>query len=258
VSAARPGRALIDYGRLLEVLGVEAELLATAVHGQRRERQVPACPGLNLGETARHVGGMYRSVLRWLCDGQEPGEVRPEPAPGQELSDFVRSGLGPLLGELAAHDPAESCSTWWPEDMTHGFWRRRLAHETTVHRIDVQGAAGLPIDPVPEDVVIDGVDEVLSFWFGHRLPSMGVSGTREGTVAIHLADRVWLAGTGPDGCSARPATYEEAKSADALVTGTPTNLYLWLWGRASDRQVEAEGDADSVAQLWALLRLATK
>jgi hypothetical protein len=35
-------------------------------------------------------------------------------------------------------------------------------------------------------------------------------------------------------------------------------MYRWLWGRLPDRMVEVIGDHDAIAQLWALLRLATK
>jgi uncharacterized protein (TIGR03083 family) len=251
-------KALIDYGRLLDVLAAEAETLASATEGQRPERQVPACPGLNLGETARHVGSTYRMTLSWLRDGRQPLTWQQNPAPDETLADFVRTGVEPLLDELAIHDPEDPCGTWWPEEPNYGFWARRLAHETTVHRMDVQAAAMTPLDPVADDVVADGIDEILSLWFVHRLGVMGVRGTRDGVVAVRTAGRVWLASSGPTGSTSWRATPEEAEPADADVTGIPLNVYRWLWGRISDREVEVNGDHDAIAQLWALLRLATK
>ena len=251
-------KALIDYDRLLDVLAAEAETLAAAAEGQRPERQVPACPGLNLGETARHVGSTYRMTLSWLHDGRQPLTWQQNPAPGESLPDFVRSGVEPLLDELALHSADDPCGTWWPEEANYGFWARRLAHETTVHRMDVQAAAMLPLDPVATDVLADGIDEVLSLWFVHRLRAMGVRGTRDGVVAIRAAGRVWLASCGPTGSTSWRATPEEAEPADADVTGDPLTVYRWLWGRVADREVEVNGDLDTIAQLWALLRLATK
>ena len=251
-------KALIDYRRLLDVLAAEAELLATSVQGQRAELQVPACPGLNLGETARHVGSSYRMTLSWLRDGRRPVAWQQNPTEGQELADFVRSGVEPLLEELAAHNADDPCGTWWPEEANCGFWARRLAHETTVHRMDVQAAARMPLDPVADDVVVDGVDEVLSLWFTHRLAVLGVRGSRDGVVAVRVAGRVWLARSGQAGSAAWRASAEEAEPADADVTGVPVQVYRWLWGRISDREVEVNGDHDAIAQLWALLRLATK
>lgn len=251
-------RGLVGYGRLIDVVAAEAELLAASAQGQRPERQVPACPGLNLGETARHVGSTFRMVAAWLREGRQPVAWQQDPAPGRSLSDYLREGVGPLvdaLSERAADDP---CETWWPADRTCGFWARRLAHEATVHRLDVQSAAGLPLDPVPDDVAEDGADEVLSLWLGHRLDVLGVRGTRESTVAIRTGRRVWLARTGPEPATAWAASPEEAESADAEVTGPPGLVYRWLWGRIPDRDVGTNGDHDAIAQLWALLRLATK
>ncbi|MEV0681899.1 maleylpyruvate isomerase family mycothiol-dependent enzyme [Actinosynnema sp. NPDC050436] len=251
-------RGLVGYGRLIDVVAAEAWLLAASARGQRPERQVPACPGLNLGETARHVGSTFRMVAAWVRGGRQPATWQQDPAPGQALSDYLEAGIGPLvdaLSERAADDP---CETWWPADRTCGFWARRLAHESTVHRMDVQSAAGLPLDPVPHDVAEDGADEVLSLWLGHRLDVLGVRGTRESTVAVRTGRRVWLVRTGPEPATAWLASPEEAESADADVTGPPDLVYRWLWGRIPDREVETTGDHDAIAQLWALLRLATK
>ncbi|HEY3748302.1 MAG TPA: hypothetical protein VGL80_03810 [Pseudonocardiaceae bacterium] len=44
----------------------------------------------------------------------------------------------------------------------------------------------------------------------------------------------------------------------ATVSGSPMQIYLWLWGRRPDRAVDMEGNQDAIAQLWALLRLATR
>ncbi|RKT53323.1 maleylpyruvate isomerase family mycothiol-dependent enzyme [Saccharothrix australiensis] len=251
-------RGLVDYGRLIETVAAEAESLASAAEGQRPERQVPACPGLNLGETARHVGSTYRMVTAWLREGRQPVAWQQDPARGQTLSDYLREGVEPLVDALSEREPDDPCETWWPAERTCRFWARRLAHESTVHRMDVQAAAGLPLGPVPDDIAEDGADEVLSLWLGHRLDVLGVRGTREGTVAVRTGGRVWITRTGPEPATTWEASPEEAASADADVSGPPVRVYRWLWGRIPDREVETTGDHDAIAQLWALLRLATK
>ncbi|WP_137813481.1 maleylpyruvate isomerase family mycothiol-dependent enzyme [Gandjariella thermophila] len=251
-------RALIDYGRLLDVLGVQGELLADSARDVQPDLPVPGCPGLTTGETVRHVASVYRMVLGWLRDGRRPRQWQRAPNRDEDPADFLRSGLRALIDELAAHDPGEPCPTWWPEDTSYGFWYRRMAHETTVHRVDVQAAAGEgAVHPVPEDVAEDGVDEVLTLWFGHRLTVLGVSGSRRGQVAVRTGDRVWMTRVGPVGTAAwRSAAATSV--ADAEVTGAPADVYLWLWGRRPVHQVRSSGDPDAVAQLWALLRLATR
>lgn len=254
-------RVLVGYDRLLHVLGEQAEALAAAARGARLEAVVPGCPGLMLGETARHVGSQYRMVWRWLREGRRPAEWQRDPAAGQDLADYVRSGVAPLIAELAAHDPAQECQTWWDEERTFGFWRRRMAHETTVHRYDIQGAAGMVPDDVPDDVALDGIDEVLTLWFTHRLDVLNVRGTRDQVVSVQAGGLEWLARAGTDRTSVhRPGDPPDTTTAivNATISGSPTQVYLWLWGRRPDRAVQVDGSHDATAQLWALLRLATR
>jgi uncharacterized protein (TIGR03083 family) len=253
---------LASYDRLWETIGVESETLADSVRGARLESVVPGCPGLTLGEAARHVGSLYRMVWQWLRDGAEPERWQHAPAFGQELADYVRSGAAPLLAELGAHQPDEPCPTWWQEEQNYGFWRRRMAHESTVHRYDVQGAAGMEVKEIPEDIALDGIDEVLTLWYLHRLEVLGVSGTRDQVVSIQAGGLEWRAGAGTEQTSTRrpedPVNDDGLDTVHATVSGTPMQVYLWLWGRRPDRAVHMDGHQDAIAQLWALLRLATR
>lgn len=252
------GKALIDYGRLLDTLDIEASVLAETVDGARAELRIPHAPGLTVGETARHIGSVYRMTLEWIRTGDSPESWQREPGPFQSLRDYVISGARALVDELARHDPAEPCSTWWVADSSYGFWRRRMAHETTVHRADVQAAVGQPVSEIADDVAIDGVDEILTLWFGHRLTVQGVVGTRDGTVAVHTGGKAWLTRVTTGGLAAWRVPPVETAKADATVHGSPSLIYRWLWGRLPDRFVEREGEVEAINQLWALLRLATR
>ncbi len=247
---------LVGYGRLLEVLGTEGELLAGSADGADQDADVPNCPGLKLGETVRHVGSLYRMVLAWVRGGDRPTAWQREPDDGQSVEDYFRAGLRAVLDHLSGHDPEEHCPTWWPEHQSYGFWCRRLAHETTVHRVDVQGAAGMSLATVAEDTAVDGVDEILALWFSHRLSVLGVSGTREGRVRIRTGGREWIARATPTSTSVHRA--EPGAIADGTVFGDPMSMFLWLWGRLPPHFVTREGSDDAIAQLWALLRLATR
>lgn len=248
---------LLDPDRLLDVLGSEGEAIARAVHGAHLDAVVPHCPGLTLGETVRHVAGVYHNAMTWIRDGGKPGNWPRTPRSGQQLTDFLLSTLTELEGLLRSHDPDERCASPWPHNETYGFWRRRLAHETVVHRVDVQGAAGGPVAPVGDEVAVDGIDDVLTYWFGYRLGELGLTGTKEATVGVRAGPWNWLALSGPDGSTVRQVEPAEAEAADALVSGDPEDIYLWLWGRRFGR-AKTEGDYDAAAQLWALLRLATR
>lgn len=257
------GQSLIDHSRLLEVIGIEGELLAELVHRTPGTTPVPTCPGWTARDLTRHVGSVYRSALAWLEQGARPRRWQREPEPGQTPEEYLRDGLAELRTELERHAPAERAASWWPADPTYGFWRRRMAHETTVHRIDLQRAAA-PLfestrDDIPEDVAIDGVDEVLSLWFGQRLPMLGLTGTRTGSVGVRVAGQSWIARVGPGETVAWRCSDRETESADAVVAGRPDQVYLWLWGRAAPWALDTvDGNEDAAGQLWALLRLATK
>jgi uncharacterized protein (TIGR03083 family) len=253
------GQALVDYrGRFLDTLGIEVELLLDAAHTASVDTPVPACPGFTIGEIIRHVGGVYRVAKLWPVEGRAPREWQRDPAPGQSTEDYLRAGLAEVVEEFAAHDPADRAASWWPADRTYGFWCRRLAHETTVHRYDVQEAARAPITEIAADFAIDGVDEALAAWFGQRLPMLGLSGTTTRSVAVRTGGHHWIARAGPGQTQAWRCSAADADQADALVSGSPMSVYLWLWGRQGHQAVAWERDEDAIGQFWALLRLATR
>lgn len=252
------GRALIDHGRFLDVLGIEVELLLRAAGTASPGTAVPVSPRVTVGEVVRHVGGAYRVAMLWIANGRAPVEWQREPAPGQSTEDYLRTGLAELTGELSRSDPDSYAASWWPADHTYGFWYRRMAHETTIHRYDVEHAVGEPISEVAEDYAIDGVDEALAVWFGQRLAMLGLSGTGRRSVAVRAGGHHWIARAGPGLTEAWRCSVEEAERADGMVSASPGDMYLWMWGRLSHQEVDWSGSEDAIAQLWALMRLATR
>ena len=250
---------VIDPGRLLTTIETEAELLVRSAAGVDPSFDVPGCPGLTLGETVRHVGSVHRMVLAWLRSGERPTTWAREPDEGQPVEEYLLAAVRAVLEHLSAHDPEEECPTWWPRYERYGFWYRRLAHEATIHRVDVQQAAGLQVDPVPDDVAVDGVDEALTLWFTHRLAVLGVRGTRTAKVRVRTGGRTWIARATPHGTSAWPGEVD-GEPVDGTAAAVPQNMYLWLWGRIAPhtQALDRVGSEDAIAQLWALLRLATR
>ena len=127
-----------------------------------------------------------------------------------------------------------------------------------VRRQLVEQAAGVEPREIPEDIALDGVDEALTLWFGQKLPMLGLTGTKAGSVGVRAGAHSWIARAGPESTEAWRCSAEEAEAADDVVTAEPGRLYLWLWGRASLTSVTVRGVHDQAAQLWALLRLATR
>jgi uncharacterized protein (TIGR03083 family) len=261
--------ALVEYGRLLERFAIEAELLARSIDNGQLEKEVPGCPGLTVREAARHVGSDSRMVLQWLREGRRPRDWQRDPPNSQALADYVRTGTAPLMRELAEHEPGDPCPSWYEPEQNYGFWLRRMTHEITVHRVDIQASyredAGS--DPVPEDIAVDGIDEVLHIWFAYRLTMLRVSGPKARSCTVRSGGRDWLTITGPGNIgnavyrlwSAPDLTgWYEGEQNSGEVHADPNMMYLWLWGRRGVSQAFSEGDDDASGQLWVLLRLATR
>ncbi len=248
---------LVDHGRLLRAITDEGELLARTATGAPGDPPVPGCPGATVASTVEHTGSVYLETLDWVREGVRPGGRRRAPA-GGDLVGFHDEARQALVLELTAHAPGEPCATAWPGNRTYSFWRRRMAHETAVHRVDVQAALGVEVSPVAVDFAADGVDEILLFWFAHRLAELRMTATTHGAVGIQLSDLSWLAILGKARSTARRVPAVDARAADAVVSGDPMDVYLWLWGRVPDQAVTITGDIHATAQLWALLRTATQ
>lgn len=206
---------------------------------------VPSCPDWSVRDLVEHLG----TVHRWVTDIVRSPDGRPAPEPE---SDYAEGGIAPWFADgaaalarvLRAADPAAPC---WTLARPHaiGFWSRRQAHETMVHRVDLADALGADA-PLTPALAEDGVDEAVRTFFPRQV-RLG----REQPLADALAvvesssGRRWLLsgdGSGPDDTV-----------ADATVTGPATDLLLLLWRRRSlaDTDVSVTGDPDAARRVLA-------
>lgn len=250
----------VDHGRMLELLGIEGQLLTAATHDAHQDLPVPGVSGRTAGETVRHAGDLCEDALSWM--GSSGVATRrgafPADAGLREATGRFTARLAELLAEFAMRPPGDTCPTWWPEDRSAGFWVRRMTHAMTVSRVDVQAAAGVEMTPIDTAVAVDGIDEALRLWLDYRLHTLGIVPTRFCSVGVHVAGHAWHVAMTPERASVVRSPDPDASGADGCVTGDPWAVYLWLWGRLPNRSVEVAGDPDAIAQLWGLLRLATR
>jgi hypothetical protein len=126
-----------------------------------------------------------------------------------------------------------------------GFWLRRMAQETVIHRIDAELAAGLPSARIPDDLALDGTDEVLTRFLGYFSPEGEAShlSDADGASAIMVSSggRRWTVRPSP---SAEATLVEEGADADprAVLSAAPDPMLRWLWGRGGDDLVTVAGD----------------
>jgi uncharacterized protein (TIGR03083 family) len=222
--------------RYLDVLHREGERLLVAAQ-DIMDRPVPACEGWTVDDVVFHVGGVYAHKLAALRLGRRPeaGEwaVPAEEATVDDDLAWCHAMLHAVATELAHRPADEPAWTWWPGEQTVGFWQRRMAHETAVHRCDVESASGGP-SPIDDDVALDGIDELLE---------------------IHLADAEFA---GETGLVVDEQGLVTASIDRVTVSGPAWRVLLWLWGRADDDSVSIAGSADDIAAVRLLLRDATQ
>jgi uncharacterized protein (TIGR03083 family) len=242
----------VDPADLLAAFRSEGERIAWTVAGRDLRTPVPYCEGLDAAEVVRHLGSIYQRVIDWVTEQRMPGQWQRTPPEGTDLRSWYAAGMRTLYEELAAHQPDEPCDTWDPDDRSFSFWWRRMAHETTIHRMDVTEAFGLRY-PVGATVAGDGIDEVLTLWLGTRLGA-DVHGNDQ-VIAIEAGTRVWrvtLQETAVDVAAEIPW------ECDAALSGQPEDVYRWLWGRGALDPLRVTGDTTAVTALREILVRATQ
>ncbi len=242
----------VDGVTHLDELERQCRVLESAVVADPATLTVPvtACPGWTVGDVLEHLADIHRLVPAWLAAGRRPRRVPPPLDDAEPVLQFAR-GWRALHVRLGAEPKDAPAPTWCAFDATLAFWRRRMAHEHAVHAGDVLEALNRP-RPVPDDVALDGVDEALRLWLGTR-SGVDVGGTGD---AVRLR-----AATTDDGplrhwTVVRHAGVVEVLDgevpAEATVTGAPSELYRWVWGRPG--VVHVDGQLEVVADLRAALR----
>jgi uncharacterized protein (TIGR03083 family) len=246
----------VDTAPLLTQLHAEVkefgQLVNAALPGSSG-KPVPACEGMVLGELVRHLGSVHHLVTDWVRDGRRPTAWAQAPEEGEDLAAWAGRGSADMLEMLTGRSPAQPCATWSATDRTVGFWIRRMAHESAVHRVDAAQAVGQHwlVDP---ELAVDGVAEALELWLGTRLGSkVGGSGR-----AVRLVTSGQTSGADVD-WTVRPLnTIIEfgagPANIDATVTGTPAALWAWTWGRSdADHPIDTVGDHEAADELRKLL-----
>ena len=133
----------------IDALTEHGTLLADVASQTRLDASVPSCPGWQLRDLLRHTGDVHRWAARFVAE-QLPGPVpRLTQAqqlaggpPDADLTDWFRDGHAALVATLRSADPGVCAWAFLPAPSPLAFWARRQAHETAIHRIDAELAAG--------------------------------------------------------------------------------------------------------------------
>ena len=245
---------------------------------------VPSCPGWVLTDLVLHLGTVHRYVARvigermqqppgpgdrsglgltdewqgWLPPGRVPEGT---PVPGG-LLDWFREGAADLLERFRTTEPAEQVWTWWPPDQSVGFWLRMQAIEAAVHRWDAENAVGTarPLDAALAADAVGQTFQVMALmrravkqappgqgerYLFRRTDGPGTWTVRFDGDAVLLDDTAGLDDTGRLGAQAR--------EPDIRISGTASDLALFLWQRPVADNLDVTGDRSLLSRYFALV-----
>ena len=128
-------------------------------------------------------------------------------------------------------------------------------YEATMHRVDAELAAGVPVSAIAPEVAAGAVDHAVDVMWGWMPDD---ASARSGSVVEFVATDTgarWRVDVGswtaPTGASGARATRAGAGEPAAVVTGPVEDLALWAWTRGGS--VSISGEPQAVAALDALL-----
>jgi len=214
---------------------------------------VPACPGWDVARLGGHVGRVHRWAAAAVRANGEPdpaGLAKPPREPG-EVAAWLESSAAEVLDALEAADPDATYWTFLGRPGPLGFWWRRMAVETGLHRVDAEQAVGRTPAPFSAELGSDGIEELLTWHAPARLA--GRDGTDiGGSLHLHCTDTEgeWTLRT-DDGVY--QLTHGHSKG-DAAVRGPASTLLLVLWRRLplEAEGIEVFGHADVAERFLAL------
>lgn len=225
------------------------------VAGRGLDPPVPSCPGWTVRDVVEHTAEVYQHKLACIRQKAFPEPWPPERDDTPTLEHFTGS-LDELTAELAGRDPLEFAETWWWDERTVGFWARRMAHETAIHRVDVELGHAAVTD-IDDALAVDGVDEVLRRMLTGDWSDEPVDDRPGATVRVRCGEHSWRVVLEPSAAVAQVDRWPDLP-VDAVVSGYPGVMYLWLWGRGPRDELSVDGDADAVRALDVRMRLATE
>ena len=215
---------------------------------------VPAAPGWDVTDLLRHIGliDAWTSVILRTGTLERPSRsngMLPEP-PSEHVLEWYRETLAGLVDDLGAvDDPERPVYSFAPAHQRAGFWPRRMAQETVVHRVDAEQAVGRPVGVIDPALAADGIDEIFTIF----VPSLGASRSPGDGRSVRLEPTEvevasWIVRFGDGAVTLEP----DLTTVDASVRGPAAALLLWLWGRQPLEALDVSGTRDAAEALRAV------
>jgi uncharacterized protein (TIGR03083 family) len=250
----------MDNQRLRDCLAADFGRLREVANGADLDAKVPSCPDWTTADLLRHVGEVYLHKTECMRLDREPDPWPPEGLASEPPLDLLDRSYSALTSEFAARRPEDHAFTWYGPDQSVGFWIRRMAQETVIHRVDAELAAGAQVAAIPDDLAADGIDELLAIFvqFGttnylEYFPELtGLAGDR--AVSVVTPQRSWLLSLTPTGARVAEPGPDHAR---VTVEGPAQEVLLRLWNRGG-QGVTVTGDEETAALLHQVMVTSTE
>jgi len=251
----------MDTAEHIDALRADGRALAEAARVAGLEAPVPACPGWHVRDLVAHVGGVHSWATAYVAgrrteamSAQERKTYRGQRPGDAELIDWYAAAHAGLVTALEEAPPDLECWTFLPAPSPLAFWARRQAHETAIHRVDAEAAAGKPGTQPDIALAADGIDELLAFFLTRPKIGPRADPGRNLGVRASDADEEWSVRIGPERVEVLRGpggvrTRAMGGSADCALTGTAADLYLFLWNRVGTEGLSVDGDT-SLLDMW--------
>jgi uncharacterized protein (TIGR03083 family) len=232
---------------------------------------VPSCPGWVATDLILHLGMVHRFVVRVISERLQeppswgndwawlelPGESASWLPPGHAPHDApVPSGLAGWFGAGAARlreqflaaGPDDRVWTWSPDHRV-GFWQRMQAIEAAVHRWDADNAVG-PVQPIDPALAADAVGQTFEVMAPMR---RAYAQAPPGQGERFLFRRTDGEGTWAVRFDGADVEVSQAGSGDIEISGTASDLMLFLWQRIGAERLGVRGEESLLDRYFVLV-----
>ena len=262
----------MDYVGHFQREAAAFEAAARQAAGAEAAPGVPSCPGWTVTDLVLHLGMVHRVVARvigermqrppapggdpsWLCLAEEwngwlPPRRAPEGAPlPAGLLDWFGAGAAGLAEHFHAAEPGEPVWTWSP-DHSVGFWQRMQAIEAAVHRWDAENAVGTA-QPLDADLAADAVAQTFEFMAPMRRAVAKAPPGQGERFLLRRTDGPQTWAVQFDGDAVRLDAPDDQH--DIQISGTASDLALFLWQRKVAGRLDVEGDTSLLSGYFVLV-----
>jgi uncharacterized protein (TIGR03083 family) len=234
------------------MITTDGERLLTILTDHDPTAPVPSCPAWTLQGLLAHTAGAWR----WGTQSLRASEVHQDrvlaeaPASVDELIPWAHEALAEVVALLAELPPDRP--VWTPVGRTANttWWARKMAVESAVHRWDAEAAVSASPGLIEAETALAGIDEHLTEFLPYMLHRARADAPT-GTVLLRPDDLDSPRLLDLDRTKRGVLVTEILGEPDTTVTGTASDILLWMWNRSAHAHVSSQ----DLAVRWKILAI---